>query len=671
MAFHIFRRDAVYYWRRRVPRALASLLDRPHLLMSLKTTSHVVARRLAAQLDLILEDAAMFADGDDPNLSRSQIETMLRGVVDRHLTKLDRVAFAAKSAPGFHVEQALMDDKRAFWAYALLDAQGVTAVVRAADRIRMAADGLSEADIEAVQNHLANLRIDELVPTKEARLRKMIGAVGATPTAMNINVAQGIYFRGMKLALAETDRRYGGRRVEDEDFVDRMLSCRDAQEQGLPSAVDNDLRHSHPPKTESDPVVPSIAMADFVRLSDDVIQQNARDGHWDDKTQRQARSLSKLFVKFMLQDQKVLDLNSLRQSHIGKFVDFLRSEIYVHYGKSVRDEDLSIAELREKALTVNKNKRGIGGDTLNRHLTFLGQMFRHAIARGAEALAEIELAALRAKGKKKRARDARAKLPLDQAAAIFRTPPFNNCAAWDALAEQGPDGLRQVFHCALYFVPILIYYTGCRREELCGAMVDDVILDHGEIPYIHIAKNERRRIKNSQSQRNVPLHPEVLRLNFAAYVKAIKALGYKLLFPDLYSPSSASPLGDRFYKEFKPILIAAGATEEGLGAHAVRHLFGAQLKKKLVTKEDRADLLGHGGDSETSERYCEPHEIATLYEFVLKLPVVTTDLQPQQINLLPWVLNKQVAPFSQPSRSKRARSSFQHDAARSVERRTT
>ena len=42
-------------------------------------------------------------------------------------------------------------------------------------------------------------------------------------------------------------------------------------------------------------------------------------------------------------------------------------------------------------------------------------------------------------------------------------------------------------------------------------------------------------------------------------------------------------------------------------------LFGAQLKKPLVSKEDRADLPGHGGDSETSERYCEPHEIDPLF----------------------------------------------------------
>jgi hypothetical protein len=85
----------------------------------------------------------------------------------------------------------------------------------------------------------------------------------------------------------------------------------------------------------------------------------------------------------------------------------------------------------------------------------------------------------------------------------------------------------------------------------------------------------------------------------------------------------------------------------------VRHLFGAQLKKKLVAVEDRADLLGHGGDTETSERYCEPHEIATLLKFVMELPAITADLQPREINLIPWVAEKQVAPFSHPSRSKR------------------
>jgi hypothetical protein len=111
MVTHIFRRNAVYYWRRRPPRSLANLFPRPHLFLSLKTTSRVVARRLAAQLDLILEDAAMLADSASLDLSPSQIETMLRAVVASHLTKLERVSLAAKGDPDFDADQAGLDDK--------------------------------------------------------------------------------------------------------------------------------------------------------------------------------------------------------------------------------------------------------------------------------------------------------------------------------------------------------------------------------------------------------------------------------------------------------------------------------------------------------------------------------------------------------------------------------
>jgi integrase len=465
----------------------------------------------------------------------------------------------------------------------------------------------------------------------------------------------------MKLALAEIDRRFGGKRVEDGDVVDRMLLSRsDPRLQVSSVAVDREDRRRDPPTAETAPVPQAVPMAEFSKFAEAFIKLNGKNDRWDQKTQRQASSVSNLFVKFMVEDQRINDLNALGQAHVGKFVDFLSFEIYRHYGKSVWDEHLTIAQLREKGRELDgkkggKSKCGLSSGTVNRHLTFLGQISGYAGARGLENLDKINFSKLRTKSDNDtRDRDERPKLPIEGAMAIYQTPPFNNCASWDALGDPGVEGAQQIFHCALYYVPILIYYTGCRREELCGAMIDDVIFDNGDIPYIHIAKNERRRIKNAQSQRNIPLHPEVLRLNFLGYVKAIKALGYKLLFPDLFSPTSSSPLGDRFYRQFKPILMAAGVTEQGLGSHAVRHLFGAQLKKKLVAVEDRADLLGHGGDTETSERYCEPHEIATLLEFVMKLPMITSDLQPREINLIPWVAEKQIAPFSHPSRSKRS-----------------
>jgi integrase len=658
MAFHIFRRQAVYYWRRRTPRALAKVLGRQHLSMSLQTTNRAAARRLATQVNLFLDDVAMLADGTDPQLSRSQIETMLHAVVDGHLAKLDRLAIAAKSSASFELQQAKRDDRKAYWAYALLDAQGVTAVVRAEDRKRMTEDGLSEDEIEAIQDHLAMLRVNELIPTKHHILRTMIEGVAAVPTAMNLAVAQGTYLRGMKLALAESDRRYAGVRVEDEGLVDRLILAKNDPPKAASPTVDAVVdRPSDPPTTAPAAVRQFIPMADFLQFADRLAQQQAADGNWDEKTQRQAESISKLFVKFMVQDQRIHDLHLLTQEHVGRLVDFLRFDIYKNYGKSPKDERRTIDQLREKGRSVEKAKRGIEGDTLNRHLTFLGQIFDCAIARGVKNLDIIDLTKLRSKnrGKNKRARDERAKLPIDSAKAIFLTAPFSNCAGWDDMGRWGEEGGSQVFHCALYFVPILIYYTGARREELCGAMVDDIIFDReGCRPYIRIAPNEQRRLKNPQSKRNIPLHPELIRLGFLEYVRKIRSLGYKLLFPDLYSPTSSSPLGNRFYKLFKPILTAAEITEKGLGAHAVRHLFGAQLKKKLLSKEDRADLLGHAGDSETSERYCEPHELETLFDFIMKLEVVTGDLRPRSINVLPWIEKREVAPFSRPSRAKRS-----------------
>lgn len=649
MVFHIIRREATYYWRRRVPRALASVLERPHVFLSLRTTSLPVARRLANKLDAIFEDAIMLAKEASLQLSAAQLDGMLHSVVNPHLGKLEQVAAAAKSFEGFNAGRARVDDKRAFWTYKLLDAQGFCAIVRPEDRTEMTADGMGESDIEAVTDHLAMLRTNELVPTKPHILLRLLDQVHAQPNAINIALTQSIYFRGMKLALGAAERRYGGLRPEDDELVDRLLRWQVPTVQQAVSV--------RPEQPAAEAPSRSIHVRELLNFAEGIIAAKSKDELWDEKTQRQARSIADLLVKFLLQDQRVEDLNAVRQENLALFVDFLRHDIYKHYGRSSRDKRRTIAELREIGAQKGQNKRGIERDTLNRHLGFLSQIFSHGSVRGASELDKIDLSKLRVKGKSKRARDARPKLPLDKLKAVFATPPFNGCAGWDQMTEAGTGKTALVFHCALYFVPILIYYTGCRREELCGLMVDDVIVDNGEIPYLHIARNARRRIKNAQSQRNIPLHPEILRLGFIAYIQAIKAVGHDLVFPDLFSPSSRSPLGDRFYKEFRPILQSAGVTEEGLGAHAVRHLFGAQLKKKLVTEEERADLLGHGGDSETSERYCEPHEIATLMQFVLKLPAITGDLQPQKVRLIPWVAEKQTAPFSQPSRSKRVKQS--------------
>jgi hypothetical protein len=308
MVFHIIRRAATYYWRRRVPRALAKILERPHVFLSLRTTSLPVARRLANKLDAIFEDAIMLSEEPTARLSAIQLDGMLRSVVTTHLGKLDRVAAMAKSFEGFDAGLARTDDRRAFWAYRLLDAQGFCAVVRAQDRAEMAADGMNEHDIEAVVDHLAMLRINELVPTKPHILRGLLEQVKAEPNAVNVAFAQSTNFRGMKLALGAVNRRYGGIRLEDEDFVDRLLKSQPLIHERSPIASGAQLAETP---------LRSIHVRELLNFAEGIIASKKKDELWDEKTQRQVRSITGLLVKFLLQDRRVEDLNRVSQEHLA------------------------------------------------------------------------------------------------------------------------------------------------------------------------------------------------------------------------------------------------------------------------------------------------------------------------------------------------------------------
>jgi hypothetical protein len=95
--------------------------------------------------------------------------------------------------------------QRASWSYRLLHAQGASAVVRPSDEEQMSADGMTAADIEAIQNHLTMLRVNNLVPTRHGILQNLLDANGAPANAMNLATAQDVYFRGMWIALAQTE----------------------------------------------------------------------------------------------------------------------------------------------------------------------------------------------------------------------------------------------------------------------------------------------------------------------------------------------------------------------------------------------------------------------------------------------------------------------------------
>src|SRR4051794_713616 len=62
--------------------------------------------------------------------------------------------------------------------------------------------------------------------TRHGILQKLLAANGAPANASNLALVQDVYFRGMWMALAQSERRYGGKIVEADDFVDQILKDR-------------------------------------------------------------------------------------------------------------------------------------------------------------------------------------------------------------------------------------------------------------------------------------------------------------------------------------------------------------------------------------------------------------------------------------------------------------
>jgi hypothetical protein len=315
---HLYRRKALYYWRRRLPPLLRNWFHKRHLFLSLRTADPTFARRLVVLLDAKLEEIVTAFEQSAMHLTPPQVDGLLRDVVTTHLSKLERLSAAAKSFPEFDAAQAKRDDLRAAWSYRLLHAQGFAAVVQPPDEAQMSADGMTTADIAAVQDHLAMLRINELVPTRQGILQKLLDASGAPATAMNLATAQDIYFRGMWMALSQSERRYGGHIVEADDFIEQVFKDRVRPAPGRADA--GDATRSRPAAaadqaTETPPPDRHVVDDRFKSMADLLIKKRLKEKRWTTKSKNQAEQIFTLMTRFMKEERSIENIPACASCH--------------------------------------------------------------------------------------------------------------------------------------------------------------------------------------------------------------------------------------------------------------------------------------------------------------------------------------------------------------------
>lgn len=228
-------------------------------------------------------------------------------------------------------------------------------------------------------------------------------------------------------------------------------------------------------------------------------------------------------------------------------------------------------------------------------------------------------------------REAREAYTLGQGEELFRLPPWTGCSSAEKRLSPG----TMVFHDSLYFVLLLVWYTGMRREEVCKLLVSDIV--RGDIPHISIAHTEAGRVKGPTAVRLIAISDELIRLRFLDYVDAIAAAGHKAVFPELVSERAGAKKGDTFYKLWWIYLRSLlPSLKRGQALHSARHMVSTELKNLGVFAEFRNDALGHKGEGEGVTRYSKATRLGKLKTLVDQIPVVTDHLPSSaEIKLLP------------------------------------
>jgi len=188
-----------------------------------------------------------------------------------------------------------------------------------------------------------------------------------------------------------------------------------------------------------------------------------------------------------------------------------------------------------------------------------------------------------------------------------------------------------------FWLPVLGLYGGMRIKEAAQLHLTDVRRVDGEW-FIDInARTADKSLKNKQSARLLPVHPELERLGFLAYCDALRASGFKRVFPELTWSISPAKYAKEPIRKLSAMLKGLGMPRDGtLVFHCLRHNCNNALMRahpgSLLSGGDelrrfaRLQIMGHTVGSDVNLKHyteAKPHELAALMAGVnLDLPPI-------------------------------------------------
>lgn len=263
-------------------------------------------------------------------------------------------------------------------------------------------------------------------------------------------------------------------------------------------------------------------------------------------------------------------------------------------------------------------RRGLATVTINERLAKVKAIYKVAVGR---MLLEVNPAQdVLGRGKSAREKRRKKRLPFDQSDlnTIF------GCSIYNGEHKRSQGSSKE----ASYWIPLLMYYTGARTEEVAGLALEDLaydalvncwylnlvdrpepddaeLFDDEEDENEDVVKAEAhgRLLKNAASIRRVPVAQELLDLGLLRYVEWVKSKGAKALFPTLKKDFHGK-LSGSFSKFFGRLKKKLSIEDKRKVLYSFRHTLKDTLEAAEMPSRYLKRLMGHtSGDGAITDGY--------------------------------------------------------------------
>jgi integrase len=209
---------------------------------------------------------------------------------------------------------------------------------------------------------------------------------------------------------------------------------------------------------------------------------------------------------------------------------------------------------------------------------------------------------------------------VDQLKTVFTAPLYTGCkddgTGYAKPGSQKPRGTR-------FWVSLIALFSGMRLKEICQLDVSDIRQSKGGCWYFSVNDEGEKSVKNEPSKRNIPIHPELIKLGLLNFVQPEANRGK--LFKDLRI-SKQRYWSERMSRWFNGFLSHLGIKSKQIVFHSFRHSFKDALRRAEMPTAIEDALGGWSSLKGSSKNYGDGYSVDQLAEYIEKVTYDGLDL---------------------------------------------